>query len=122
MNSLNNKIEKLNKLEKKIKRFSSLLSDIGESDSKLGSMWLEIYENAQRDREYANQLFNSVFEEIKVNPANHAIYGAQAAKYLERLCKSNEQILKLAELVQKNYDNDNQINPDAIFSRIEQAK
>jgi hypothetical protein len=122
MKNLEGKIKKLDKIEKKLKRFSDLLNEIGESDSKLGSMWLEVYENAHHDRAHANQLFDSVFEEIKLNPANHAVYGAQASKYLERLCKSNEQILKLAELVQKSYDNETQINPDEIFSRIEQAK
>ncbi len=121
MKDLQNEIIKLDKIEKKLKRFDELLESIGESDSRLGSMWMEVYENAQRDRESADKLFNSVSDEIKLNPANHAIFGAQASKYLERLCKSNEQILKLAELIQKSYDRESQINPEEIFNKIEQA-
>ena len=40
------------------------------------------------------------------------------AKYLERMCKSNEQILRLAELIQKAEEKSSQIDTDNLFSEI----
>ena len=40
-------------------------------------------------------------------------------KYLERMSKSNDQILKLAELVAKE-ESDDRISPDDIFEEIKQ--
>ena len=39
------------------------------------------------------------------------------SKYLERMSKSNDQILKLAELIAKEQEKD-EISPDDIFNKI----
>jgi hypothetical protein len=41
------------------------------------------------------------------------------AKYLERMCKSNEQILKLADLISKEETKSAKIDADDMFSAIE---
>ena len=40
------------------------------------------------------------------------------AKYLERMSKSNDQILRLAELISKSEEQQAIINPDEIFDKI----
>jgi hypothetical protein len=52
----------------------------------------------------------------KGNAANHNILGPVIAKYLERMSRANDQILKLAELVAREEETD--INPDSIFDSI----
>ena len=39
--------------------------------------------------------------------------------HLERMCKSNEQILRLAELIAKAEEESAKIDPDDIFSEIQ---
>jgi hypothetical protein len=40
------------------------------------------------------------------------------AKYLERMSKSNDQILRLAEIIDKAESKESEINPDDIFNEI----
>ena len=40
------------------------------------------------------------------------------SKYLERMSKSNDQILKLAELLSKETEDDD-VSPDDIFNKIQ---
>ena len=98
----------------------NLLNDICDSNHKLKDLWIEIYENSLNDRENAQKLFDSILSEIDLNPTNHAIYGAQASKYLERLCKTNEQLLKLSEVISNETEVQTEINSNDLFNRIEE--
>ena len=42
-------------------------------------------------------------------------------KYLERMCKSNDQILSLAEMISKAEKAEDGVNPDELFSKISGA-
>ena len=44
---------------------------------------------------------NSILLQITNTTTNHQAYGSIMSKYLERMAKSNDQILKLAELIAK---------------------
>ena len=55
--------------------------------------------------------------QIQGNLTNHQTYGTIVSKYLERMAKSNDQVLKLAELVSKEQE-DETISSDDIFSEI----
>ena len=46
------------------------------------------------------------------------MFGSIMSKYLERMSKCNDQILRLAELIAKEEDK-NQMSPDDIFNQIE---
>jgi hypothetical protein len=54
---------------------------------------------------------------IQGNLNNHQQFGTLMTKYLERMSKSNDQILKLAELLAKEIS-ENTISPDDIFKEI----
>ena len=79
-------------------------------------LWIEIYENAIEDRENASILFTDTLLQVKGNAANHNILGPVIAKYLERMSRANDQILKLAEIVAR--EDSKTMDPNAIFDKI----
>jgi glucuronate isomerase len=118
MNKLNGLLDKKNKLEEKIKTFGDLLSEISSTTDRKKSLWKEIYENAVSDRERASILFTEAFKSMGGGASDHTTMGSVMSKYLERMCKSNDQILQLADLISKAEKEDFKINPDDIFSKI----
>ena len=111
-------LERLEKSKKKIKEFSDLLDSIESMEGKKKALWKEIYENAINDRENAFILFNEAYSSMTNTPAEHISLGPILNKYLERMNKSNEQLLKLADLIAKAEENSSKIDPDDLFSKI----
>lgn len=106
-------------LRNKIENFSSLLDSIKTSDSKIKTLWREVYENALKDRENANLMFTDAWSRMQSpGTADHLSIGSTVSKYLERMCKSNEQILRLAELISKVEEENAQIDSDSLFAQI----
>ena len=104
--------------EQKINSFGEILDGLDNTADKKKLLWKEIYENALTDRENAYTLFSDLLQQSHGNAANHAMFGATMAKYLERMSKSNDQILRLAELIGKSEEQQSTINPDEIFDKI----
>ena len=69
-------------------------------DIKLNELIEQIYDNALDDREKAIDLFDDLYTNLNGQMINHANAGLIIAKYLERLNKVNDQLLKLAEMIQ----------------------
>ena len=111
-------LEKLSKIEEKTKKFEEMLSELVSSDDKKKLLWKEIYENALQDRQNANMLFEDSWSNMAEGSTGHATLGPVMTKYLERMSKSNEQILRLAELIAKAEEESARIDPDDIFSEI----
>jgi flavorubredoxin len=82
----------------KIKAFGDLLDSLKVTDKKK-ELWKEIYGHAIQDRSYALQMYVNCSNIVIGDPTQHAIHGPNIAKYLERMSRSNDQLLKLAELV-----------------------
>lgn len=102
----------------KVKDFSDLLDSLTNTEDKKKLLWKESYQNALEDRESASILLSDLLVTIPGNPTSHSTHGSLATKYLERMSKSNDQILKLAELVSKEQEKENAISPDDIFKSI----
>ena len=117
LDRINKELTKINYKDKKVKHFSDLLDSIESLEDKRKFLWKEIYENALNDRECASFLFADLFKDLS-GSAQHAVAGTIASKYLERMSKSNDQILKLAELISKAEEQNTQINPDDIYNTI----
>jgi O-phosphoseryl-tRNA(Cys) synthetase len=112
-------LDKVNQTEKKIEAFRDLLDSLADIDSKKKILWKEIYDNAVNDRNLANMLFTDSWNRMnEQNSTAHEIIGTTMSKYLERMCKSNEQILRLSELIQKAEEKSGKINADDLFSEI----
>lgn len=105
-------------VEKKIEDFSELLDSLTSTEDKKKLLWRDAYQNALEDRESANILVTDLLMQIQGSLTNHSTYGSIMSKYLERMAKSNDQILKLAELVAKEHEEQNAISPDDIFNEI----
>jgi len=116
------KIEKLldenQKKEDKIKNFSELLESLEQMDEKKKMLWREIYSNAISDRERASILFTEAYKALGAGSADHIALGTTMTKYLERMGKSNDQVLKLADLIQKSEFAESKVDPNDIFSQI----
>ncbi len=117
--SVENLMDSVTKKEKKIERFSSLLDSLESTEDKKKHLWKEVYENAIDDRESASILFTDLLTQSKGNAANHSMFGPIMSKYLERMCRSNDQILKLAELIAK--EEQKQVSMDDVFDRISEG-
>jgi hypothetical protein len=63
-------------------------------------------------------LFNDAYLSMTSDINTHMNVGAIMSKYLERMCRSNDQILKLAELIAKEEEKSEVISDDDIFSKI----
>ena len=59
-------------------------------------------ENITEDRAATKSLLMSLMKYMQTGDDRHREFGLIAAKYLETLQRSNEQLVKLASLVQKN--------------------
>ena len=110
--------QKLEKKENQIKNFSDILDSIDSLEDKKKMLWKEIYENSLEDREKAKMLFNDAYISMQGGVNEHMNIGGVMSKYLERMCRSNDQILKLAELIAKEEEKSETISEDDIFSKI----
>ncbi len=90
-----------NKKDKLLKDFSELLDSIDSIDLKEKLLWKQIYDNSISDRQSADLLFMDLYPYVKENSGHHATHGQHIIKYLERMEKSNEQLIKLAALIRK---------------------
>ena len=111
-------LEVLRKTDVKVKGFTDLLETLDTSDDKKKLLWKEIYQNAIIDRQNAGILFTDAYKSMQPGVTEHVTLGPTLAKYIERMCKSNEQILRLAELIAKAEARSAQVDPDDIFSKI----
>lgn len=92
------------KIAKDIQGFSDLLGTLATTEERKKSLWKQIYENAVTDRKNAFVLFGDLYSMVANKNSEHAIHGQTLTKYMERMSKANEQLIKLAELVSQAID------------------
>jgi hypothetical protein len=68
---------------------------------KLESFINEAIENVRNDRALTSDLLIDLMKELKSDVSKHERSGPVAAKYLETLQRSNEQLVKLSSLIHK---------------------
>lgn len=116
--TLSKKMDNVDKKENQIKNFSDILDNIDSLEDKKKMLWKETYENAIEDREKAKLLFNDAYISMQGGVNEHMNIGAIMSKYLERMSKSNDQILKLAELISKEEEKSAEVSVEDIFDQI----
>lgn len=97
-------LELVRKTEKDLSTFSDLLDSLAGVDERVKLLWKQIYENALTDRRNAYMVWSDLYMTVHGNPEQHVIHGDHLSKYMERITRSNDQILKLADLVYKAKD------------------
>ena len=63
---------------------------------------LEIIKNIREDRDSAAEMLNDAKDYIQQSAENHKTTGATVAKYIEALQRSNDQLIKVGAILQKN--------------------
>lgn len=66
--------------------------------------------NIESDRKIARELLDDVVRYMGEDLTRHREVGLTASKYVETLQRSNEQLVKVATLVQKNEPKDNNLS------------
>lgn len=83
-------------------------------------------QNIQSDRESASELLQDVAEYIGQQKDRYSSAGMVAAKYLETLQRSNEQLVKLISLMKKNdedkYGDLNKEDKEELYNEIEETE
>jgi len=81
--------------------------------------------NIHADRKIATELLQDVSEYIGKNKERHKDVGQVAAKYLETLQRSNEQLVKLTGMLQKSRSEEfgalDENDKNALFSSFEEG-
>ena len=112
-------LQDFDKIKQKSKDFSEVLEKIEHADAKKKMLWKEIYENAMLDRQNAHVLFVEAYTTMSQGTTEHATLGSTLTKYLERMNKANDQLLKLAEIMSKSESEYSKIDADDLFSQIQ---
>ena len=107
------------KIKKKTEAFSDLLESLESTEYKKKMLWKEIYDYAITYRLNAYMLFTGIYTNMSSSVAENISVGPTLAKYLERMNKSNDQLIKLAELIAKEEERAESVDPDDIFSKID---
>jgi F0F1-type ATP synthase membrane subunit b/b' len=68
--------------------------------------------NIEDDRAVTRQLLDDVIQLLAKNEENHKYVGQVAAKYVETLQRSNEQLVKVAGLIQKQDNSQTGLSDD----------
>ncbi len=114
-------LQDFDEIKKKVDQFEEVLHKIEHADAKKRILWKEIYENANLDRQNAHVLFVEAYTTMSQGSAEHTTLGTTLTKYLERMTKANDQLLKLAELISKSESDHSAINADDLFSQIQET-
>lgn len=72
---------------------------------KLDQYIAEVVDNIREDREVTKELLNDAINYMTAKADAHESVGQVAAKYVETLQRSNEQLVKIASLVHKQEQN-----------------
>ena len=83
----------------------------------------EAADNIRKDRAMASTLLIELMKILKADETKHQYSGPVAAKYLETLQRSNEQLVKLASLISKKENvstNLSQIEKSEIYDLIKE--
>ena len=120
IDKVSSSLQEFDDVKKRVDDFAKVLEKIEHADAKKRILWKEIYENAVLDRQNAHILFVEAYTTMATGTTEHATLGSTLSKYLERMNKANDQMLKLAELISKSENEFNAINSDDLFSQIQE--
>jgi hypothetical protein len=83
----------------------------------------EAVDNIENDRKITRELLDDVVRYLSKDEARHREVGLTASKYVETLQRSNEQLVKIAALIQKNQSKDTGLSDadkEDIFNMIQE--
>lgn len=106
-------------MNKKLDDFGDLLDSIANLTDKRKFLWKEIFYGAMSDRAAALMMFQSALQTMDTSSSvEHINMGPILTRYLEKMSKANDQLIKLAELIRPLQEESHVITSDDIFSKI----
>ncbi len=102
----------------RIDEFENHVDGLQTVSSEVRKLWKEIYRYAIEDRTSAFVLFVDLSSKTMGNEQSHLLNGKLLTGYIERMNKANDQLTKLAELVEKASSNDEEIDAEALYSEL----
>ena len=78
--------------------------------------------NIRADREVTSDLLYELREDIVQNKTNHTAAGQTAAKYVETLQRSNEQLVKIVAMMDKKEPKEEKIDKNSLYDLIKEKK
>lgn len=112
------------KIERETNEFLKLLDGLSSTEQRKKNLWRQIYENALEDRKNSYIIFADLYGQVSGNSDQHAIHGPVLSKYMERMSKANDQLIKLAELVSDAVDAEVEENwsEDDMYKALEESR
>lgn len=107
-------------LVEKIARFTCLIDSMDSLSSKIKELWKQIYINAVSDRANANIMYNDLMVQVLGKPQEHAIHAPNINKYIERMSKATDQLIKLAEMLSSAEEKTKEIDADDMYKQLQQ--
>jgi hypothetical protein len=95
------------------------------NDKKLEDYFSEAIKNIRDDRSITSKLLLEIIQYINGNEERHQTSGQTAAKYVETLQRSNEQLVKLVALLHKKSSGQDGLtagDKDEIFDILKEMK
>lgn len=105
-------------ISSRVKDFNFLLDKIESLDDKKKQLWVEIYDNSITDRANAYLMFSRLVKISGESSNEYAVHARSISSFLERMSRANDQLIKLAELVEKAEHKDETIDVDDMFDQI----
>lgn len=106
--------------------FAKLIERMDGLDDNRKRLFREVYENAIADRLRATKLFDDLTQHMDADmssrDAAHTLHGQTLARYLERMHKSTEQLLKLSELIAESLGKSDEDEFERAFDQISDTK
>ena len=63
-------------------------------------------------------LFSRLVKIVEDKSTEHAVHGKSLSSYIEKMSKSNDQLIRLAELISKTEKSSEEIDPEEMFRKI----
>lgn len=104
-------------VEDRLKNFDALLRDIESIDDQKKHLWREIYENAIADRQNAFTMFKRTVQMADTS-TGMSVHGRTIEKFIEKMNKATDQLIKLAELIARTESKESEMSPDDVYKKI----
>jgi len=107
--------------KKSYKDFINLVNSVSAKEEKIKTLWVQVYEHAMSDRTIAYIAWRDLYSKVCGNPTEHAIHGQNLSRYMERMSKANDQLLKLSEQISlaEKKESDTTVADDDIYKQLE---
>jgi hypothetical protein len=116
---LDKKMSEVKRQSDDLSNFEIEVEKLKNVESRKKILWQQIYRNAVDDRSSALALFTECYASMGKTATDHVAMGSVLVKYLEKMTKSNQQLIDLSVIMSKDEEQSHGVDPDDLFKEIE---